>query len=134
MTAIAVVPLVLKNSTVTIGTDSFEQAVTSVVFDPAVNILTQATVSPVGVYSDISPAVWSVKITFLQDWATAGSLAHYLYTNQGTAVTMSFDPIAGGATVTATVLIPPGSIGGDVGVFALSTVTFGVRGAPVLGA
>lgn len=123
MAAIVPTPLFLKNATVKFGaTDTYEAAVRDIKFTPTTSVVTTRAMTPTAIYQDVEIASWTVEMTFLQDWAV-GSLGRYLMTNEGTAVTLIFTPISGGVTVTATVTVSPGAIGGAVGEYAESTIT-----------
>lgn len=134
MPAITPTPLFLKDCLVQIGADSYEKAVATVEFVPTSSVETFHGLSPDASYTDVSPATWVCNLTFVQDWTSASSLAQYLMANEGEAVTMTFEPITGGATITATVIITPGKIGGSLGGATTSSVTLGVQGRPVVGA
>lgn len=134
MTTIAVTPFVMKDALVTIGADSFQKAVTKVVFTPSSSVITAKAVAPGAVYTDVDAATWTLDLEWLQDWATAGNLGKYLHDNEGSSVSMTFEPITGGATITATVVITPGPIGGGVGEFAPASASLGVTGKPAIGA
>jgi hypothetical protein len=134
MATIAAAPFVLKDCLVTIGTDDFQKAVTKVQFTPSASIQVAKAVSPGAVYTDAEEASWTLDLEWLQDWATSGNLGKYLHDNEGDTVSMTFEPITGGATVTASVVLTPGPIGGGVGVFAPATASLGVVGKPAIGA
>lgn len=123
MTAIVPTPLFLKDALVKFGaTDSYEAAVRDVKFTPSTSVVTTRAMSPAAVYQDVDVATWMLEMTYLQDWSTTTSLARYLYANEGNEVVLTFEPITGGATITATVTIVPGAIGGTVGQYAEATV------------
>jgi hypothetical protein len=66
-----------------------------------------------------------LDLTYAQDWAEASSLSRYLHDNEGERVTAVFEPIDGGPSVTATITITPGAIGGDTTAVAGATVQLG---------
>jgi hypothetical protein len=123
MAAITPTPLFMKDALVRFGTDSYEAAVRDVKFVPSASVVTTRALAPAAVYSNVDVATWTLEMTYLQDWVLTTSLARYLYANEGTTVTLTFEPITGGATITASVVITPGAIGGAVGAYAESTVT-----------
>lgn len=132
MASIAVTPIILKNVLLSFAADSYEKHVSSVEFVPSAATVTWKGLHPDSVFTDVSKATWSCNLTFAQDWETANSLSKYLFENEGETVAATFEPVAGGAGFTATLLITPGSIGGSVDSIAVATVTLGVQGRPVL--
>lgn len=134
MAAIAVAPVVLKDVIFQVGTDSYEAHVSSVKFDPQTSPVTWKGLTPTAVFSDAGSAVWTCTIAFAQDWLTANSLSQYLLANAGTQKTVIFKPqgtTTGKPIFTATLVIVPGPIGGDVDAVMTGSVTMGVVGAPV---
>ena len=124
MTAIVPTPLFIKSALVKFGaTDSYEAAVTDVKFTPSTSVVTTRAMAPAAIYQDADLASWTLEMTYLQDWSVATSLARYLYTNEGSVVTLTFEPIAGGATITASVTVTPGDIGGAVGQYSQASVS-----------
>lgn len=134
MTAITPTPFVLTNCSVTIDGDTYEKAISRVEFVPSTSTQTFKAVSPGAVYQAAELAAWTADLEFAQDWADADSLSRKLFDDEGSAVTMLFDPIAGGATITATVYLTPGSIGGTGGAFATGSVSLPCSGKPTIGA
>lgn len=133
MSAITPTPFSMKDCVVTIGTDSYEAAISTVQFVPTASTITFTAVSPGAVYTDVSPATWVCNLTFAQDWSDEDSLAYYLMDNEGETVEMTFKPTnTTGATITADVIITPGAIGGDVSAFAIASVSLGVVGKPTV--
>ena len=134
MAVVAAAPFVLKNVTCGIGTDSYEAALRTVRFDPTTNVIKWRGLTPTSRFRFASDPEWTATVTFAQDFASASSLSKRLHSAvPGESVVMTFDPIAGGATITATILLVPGTIGGDIDTVPESSVTFEVVGAPVLG-
>ena len=131
MTAIAVDPIVLKNCTFKVGTDSYEAATSAVTFVPTVatSTVTFKGLTPAASFSfpTSTPSEWVCNIEYAQDWVTATSLANYLHTNEGNTVAVEFVPEAGSAMpkFTADVTIAPGQIGGTVDQVATSSVSLG---------
>lgn len=123
MTVITPAPLFMKDALVKFGaSDSYEAAVSDVKFTPTASIVTTRGLAPAAIYQEMELASWSLEMTYLQDWSVLTSLARYLYANEGSEVTLTFEPISGGATITSTVTITPGDIGGAVGAYAEATV------------
>lgn len=134
MAQIAVAPLVLKDVTLTIGTDTYEKHVDQVTFTPSAQTITWTGLGS-NPSSDITTATWTCTLNYAQDWTTTDSLSQYLLANEGTTVSMTFKPASGSAqNFTADVIITPGAIGGSVNQFALSSVTLPVDGAPTYSA
>lgn len=138
MATIAVAPIILNDCTVVIGTDNYEASLSQVQFDPASNVVRWKGMTPTSKFAFNTSAEWSCTVTFAQDIVTANSLSLYLLANEGKAVTAKFKPkkpATGTApTITATILITPGSFGGQVDTVPVATVTFGVTGAPSIAA
>lgn len=134
MAQIAVAPFVLKDVIMQIGTDTYEMHCSSVAFNPSTSVLTWQGLTPAAAFSDTTTPSWTCTLNYAQDWETTNSLAQYLMTNSNTEKVAVFKP-RGAATgkpiFTATILIAPGPIGGDVNTVQVGTVTLGVKGAPV---
>lgn len=128
MSTIAVVPLVLRDSLLTIAADNYERHVSGVKWTPTVPMADWRGVSPGTGFSEPGDPSWVITIPYVQDWQTADSFAQYLHEHVGQSVVMTFTPVkpaAGGLwKFTATVRILPGAIGGDVDDFATESVTF----------
>lgn len=134
MAAVIAVPFVLKDATFQVGTDNYESNVSTVKFTPSVTTVTWQPITPANPFQDSSAPVWSCEISYAQDWKTANSLSQYLLTNQGTQKVVVFKPqgvTTGSPIWTATLIIVPGDIGGDVSTVQVGTVTCGVVGVPV---
>lgn len=136
MAQITPTPLMMKDCLFQLEAagDTYEKAITAVKFTPSASPVTLTAVAPGATYSDTPLATWVCDLTFAQDWADTDSLSRYLYDHEGDSVACTFEPITGGATITATLIITPGAIGGDVSAYALSTVQLGVVGKPAVGA
>lgn len=134
MAQIAVAPFVLKDVILTIGTDSYEMHCSTAAFNPSSSVLTWQGLTPAAAFSDTTTPSWTCTLNYAQDWETANSLAQYLLANQNTSKVAVFKPrgaTTGKPIFTATILIAPGPIGGDVNTVQVGTVTLGVSGAPV---
>ena len=132
MAQIAVQPITLKNVLLTLGVNSFEKHVSSVEFVPSAASTTWKGLTPDSIFTDVQTATWVCNLGFAQDWATVDSLSAYLFGNEGETIAATFQPVAGGAGFTANLVITPGSIGGTVDSTAVSTVSLGCQGKPVL--
>lgn len=127
-------PLYMKEALLSIAATDYAAEVSSVVFTPSSSVATWKGLAPGAVHTAGGLATWTCDITLAQDYDTAASFANYLFDNEGEEVVLTFEPKAGGATVTATVIIAAGAIGGAVDAFAEATVSLGVQGKPVIGA
>lgn len=136
MAAIAVQPIILNDVVLSIGSDSYEAHVSTVRFDPTSNVVRWKGMTPTSVHAFPTTSEWSCTLTYAQDWQTTNSLSAYLLANEGKSIVVTFKPKkpASGTspTVTATILIAPGSIGGDLDTVATATVTLGVSGKPAI--
>lgn len=134
MAQIAIVPFVLKDILLTIGTDNYETNVSTVHFVPNVSAVTWQGLTPASSFSDVTNPTWTCELAYAQDWKTVNSLSQYLLTNAGQSKVAVFKPKGAGsgeAIFTATLIIAPGEIGGDVNTVQTGSVTLGVIGAPV---
>ena len=125
----------LQNATVQIGTDNFEEAISSITLTPSSSQVTFKGLTPAAIQNFSTPSTWVAALEFAQDWTTTGSLSQYLFAHEGQAVTMTFVPEADdleSPTITATVVIVPGSIGGAGGAVATSQVSLPVNGKPTI--
>lgn len=133
MATIAVAPFVLKDALLTIGVDNYETNVSSVKFTPSASAVTWQGLTPASAFSDAASPVWTCTLAYAQDWKTANSLAQYLLANAGAQKVCVFKPqgaATGSPVFTATLILVPGEIGGDVNTVQVSSVTCGVVGAP----
>lgn len=134
MPVIAIAPIVLTDVVMTIGTDDYQTNLSKVRFEPKVNTVTWQGLTPASAYAGATSPIWECVLEYAQDWTTTNSLAAYLLTNQGAQKTAVFKPIGtttGKPIFTATVIIVPGPIGGDVNTVQTGQVTLPVVGAPV---
>lgn len=137
MAVVPVAPILIRDAVVDIKigaatAESYQNHVSRVRIVPSVNLVRYRGMAPAAKYAAQTDPDWSAELAFVQDWATAGSLANYLMTNQGQTATMTFRPRGGttpGWTITVILTAPP--IGGDVDTIAMGEVTLGVVGVPV---
>ena len=138
MPAIAVQPIILNDCVLTVGSDTYEAHVSQVQFDPSSNVVRWKGMTPASVHAFGTTAEWTCTLAYAQDWSTPNSLSAYLLANEGKTITVKFTPkkaATGTApTVTASLIIAPGSIGGQVDAVATASVTLGVSGRPTVGA
>jgi len=134
MAQIAVNPFMMRDCVLTVAADSYEKHVSAVEFVPSGSVVNWKGLTPDAVFSYGTNATWVCNLSYAQDWATADSLSRYLFENEGDEIAVTFEPVAGGPGVSATLIITPGSIGGAVDSVAVSTVSLGVKGKPTLDA
>jgi hypothetical protein len=132
MATIAVNPFILRDTLFTVASDNYEAHVSNVTFTPSSSVVNWQGLTPDATFSFGSTATWTADLTFAQDWSTANSLSRYLFEHEGDEIAVVFEPVAGGPSVTATLIITPGAIGGEVNAVAVATVSLGVKGRPVL--
>lgn len=118
-------PIMLNDSTLTIDSESFEVQVSSAVFTPSGSTVTWKGLTPTSKYSFSVPADWTLDLGYAQDWEFADALSRFLHEHEGENLAAVFSPNNGGATVSATISIAAGPIGGEVGTVAVGTVSMG---------
>lgn len=122
-------PYSLKAATLAIAADDYTAALSGVEFVPSTSASTWRGIGG-NVIKDQTVAEWSANLAFAQD-LEAGSLLRYLHDNEGTEVVAVFTPVAAGPTITATVVLSPGTIGGQAdGNLATASVSLAVIGKP----
>jgi len=125
MVQIAVSPFVLKDVTLTLGTDSYEKHVSEVRFTPSASTISWTGLGG-NTVTDVATATWTATLGYVQDWETVDSLSQYLLANEGESVEATFKPKSGsGPSFTATLTVTPGAIGGAVNAYATTQVTLG---------
>lgn len=130
MAQIAVQPIYLKDVVLSVAGSDFEKHVSSVTFTPSVSSATWKGLEPTAVFTNVGASTWMVDLAYAQDWDTTGSLSAYLFANEGAEVTLTFEPVAGGSSWSADVIIVPGAVGGAVDSYAEATVSLPVQGRP----
>jgi hypothetical protein len=131
MAQINVNPIYLKDCVLSVAGSDFEKAVSSVTFTPAITTATFKGLEPSATYTNVGSAAWTIEIAYAQDWQTEGSLSAYLFEHEGAERTLTFEPVSGGASWSADVIIVPGAVGGAVDSYAVATVSLPVQGKPV---
>lgn len=122
-------PYALKAATFKIGADEYTAAVSQVQFDPSPSSSTWRGIGG-NVLTNQSIATWNAVLGFAQDLAPDG-LARYLHEHEGETATVEFLPLADGPTITADLIITPGTIGGTAGAdYVTASVTMPVQGRP----
>lgn len=132
MAAITPAPFSMKNCLLTVESDSYEKQVSAVEFVPSSSIINWKGLTPGAVFSDTTAATWVCNLSYAQDWATTGSLSRYLHDNEGEEIDVVFEPIKDGPSISATLFVTPGSIGGQVDSVAVATVSLGCKAKPTL--
>jgi hypothetical protein len=122
---------ILNDVVVTIDGDSYEPAVSSVSITATNSLVRYKGMTPGAVYTKVTASEFSFDLTAAADWDDAASLANRLWEGAGEEVTMSFQPKAGGATFTGTVVLVEPSVGGAIDGIETFTVSLGVIGKPV---
>jgi hypothetical protein len=119
-------PIILGDATITINSVAYEGQISKAVWTPSSSTTTWTAIDGT-TFTINQAATWVLELTFAQDFnVPTGSLSRYLHGAEGTSVTAVFKPIGSETeTVTATISISPGSIGGDSTSVAESTVTMG---------
>lgn len=123
MPTINVQPLVLRDVIMTIAGNDYQAACSEVTITPTAQAIQWKGLAR-NTHQSMPDATWAAAITFAQDWDTTGALSAYLMDNEGSAVSVTFKPRAGGgASFTTTLVITPGAIGGKVDTFGETSVT-----------
>lgn len=130
MAEIVVHPFTMKDVTLSIGADDYKQHVSRVRFEPTVPQVKWKGLAPTASFTDQGLADWVCNLAIAQDWDDPTSLANYLLDNEGTQVDATFEPVNGGQAFTATIILAPPAIGGDVDTVAAAEVSCGVVGRP----
>jgi len=130
MAQIAVQPIYLKDVVLTVDGDTYEKHVSGVTFTPSVTSATWKGLEPSAVFTNVGSSTWMLDLAYAQDWTTADSLSAYLFSNEGAEITLSFVPVTGGGTWSATVIVVPGAVGGAVDSYATSSVSLPIQGRP----
>lgn len=119
----------LKNATLKVAEDNYEDAIIGVRFNPSTSASTLRTINS-NVLRDQNVAEWGCQIDLVQDLAPSGFL-RYLLDNEGERKDVEFVPVADGPTIQAKLIISPANIGGAAdGAPQQATVTLAVVGKP----
>lgn len=125
-------PKAIKNMLVQIGTDSYEKAVSSCKFVPsAPSPVEFRGGTPDAVYTDQAPSTWAAQITLAQDYEDEDSFFNFCLDHEGETATITYKPDAAGTFgMTAPVTIVAPEVGGDVGAFPTTSLTFPCNAKP----
>lgn len=133
MATIAVNPFILKDVLLTLDADNYEAHVSQVEFTPSSSPQTWQGLTPTATFTDVTTATWTCVLNYAQDWSNPDSLSYKLHAEEGAEWPVVFKPVSGsGPTVTATLIVTPGAIGGTVNSYATASVTLAVKGKPAL--
>lgn len=134
MAEIAVAPFIMRDCLFQVAADNYEGHVSQVEFVPSPVLASWKGLKAGAVHQFAGLATWVANLALAQDWETEDSLARYLHENEGDEVTVTFEPVKGGTSVTATLILVPGSIGGQVDSVATASVSCPVNGKPAVAA
>lgn len=132
MSTIAVQPFQMGDCTFTVETDNYTAHVSQVEFTPSTTTTTWKGLTPSSIFQFAGRASWVCALSYAQDWTTEDSLSQYLHDHEGESVAVELVPVDGGPTVSATLTVVPGAIGGTVDQTAVATVSLPVSGKPVI--
>lgn len=132
MTSIAVKPYQITDCVLTLGSNNYEAHASKIELVPTVTKAKFKGSTPAATFSFASAPEWLLNLTYAQDWETASSLSRFLHEHVGEEIDVTFEPRRGGPAITATIVIEPGAIGGDVDAVAGASVALGVNGQPTL--
>lgn len=134
MPAIPVQPFVLKDVTLSIEGDTYEAHVSEVTLTPTSSSSSWQGLTPAASFTDSTVSTWTCTLAYAQDWSNPDSLSYKLHEEEGASWDVVFTPRKGSGqpSVTATVNVIPGTIGGAVNGWATASVTLGVSGKPKL--
>lgn len=131
MVDIAVAPIVMKNARLLVPTDNYSAHVSSVTITPTAPTFSWAGLAG-NTFNGVGAATWVCALEYAQDWETPNSLSQYLHANEGETITVTFEPVDGGAGWTVPLIVVPGAIGGAVNTVATASATLPCTAKPVL--
>ncbi len=139
MPVIEVRPFIMRNAIVSFGGDDFAKAVSTAKIVPSTGSSEFKGLKPSAVYTFPQATLYTLELSFAQDWAKETSLSRYLFDHKGEQIafelnpddTAGMTPGVGSTSWAGTVALTSGDIGGDVDSVAVSTVTLGIVGEPV---
>lgn len=125
MAEIAVQPFILRDCLFQVEADNYEAHVSQVEFAPSSSVVRFKGLTPTSNFAFGTAAEWVANLAYAQDWATPESLSEYLHEHEGESIDVTFQPLNGGRSVTATLVVAPGAIGGAVDSVAVASVSLG---------
>lgn len=129
-----VVPFIMRNAVVQLGTDDFAKAVSSATLSPSGGTSEFKGLKPNASFTFPQAVIWELQLDYAQDWSQQESLSRYLFEHIGEIVpcTVNVDDKAAGSTSwEMDVAITAGAVGGAVDAVATASVALGVVGSPV---
>lgn len=131
MPDIEIAPIIMTDSTLTLGLNGYQGHVSKCQFTPSGgSIVVWKGLKPTSKFSMGTQPTWTLDLDYAQDWETASALSQYLLEHKGETVHAVLEPVAGGAGYEAMVIITPGPIGGTVDTIPTGSVSLGVTGDP----
>ena len=125
MANIQAAAFVFKDIVLTFPANNYEKSVSQVEFSGTNPTAQWVAASPGTSKTFTGYADWTYTIVGAQDWEDEDSLANFALENETEEVEVSFQPVAGGATFTATITISVPTIGGTVNGVPVFTLTGG---------
>lgn len=132
-------PYMMKNVDLIIGDEAtgpnFKCQARGVKLTPETSVQRTKTACPTGQYAAVDDPEWTAEITYLYGMddgtgTVATILADYLLTHAGEELPILFRPIAGGDGYSGTILVIPGTLGGEYGSFSEQSVSLPMVGQP----
>lgn len=125
-----VTPIILNNCVMKIAADDFAAACNGITFTPSGGVVNFHGMKPDAGFSFPTPINWTLDLSYAQDIETVTSLTNYLHEHEGETVAAVFEPVDGGASIEADIILTPGALGGAGGAVPTSTVKMGVNRKP----
>lgn len=135
MADINVIPFIMKNAIVTLGSpgDDFAAACSSAGITPSGGTAEFKGLKKSAVFTFPTAATYTLDLEYAQDWHSDSSLSRWLWDHRGENVPFVLDPDDLGDGHTSwegTVAITAGGIGGAVDAVATASVSLGIVGEP----
>lgn len=124
-------PIHMKNAVLTVESDDFSDSVGEVTFVPSASTVPLLGWNGVPFAHSVASVMWVVTLAFAQD-IQSGSLSRLAMDHYGETREVVFTPVAGGVSITASVMLLPGALGGLPGQTLSATVTLPVVGEPTV--
>jgi len=139
MSVIEVRPFIMRNAIVSFGTDDFAKAVATAKITPTSGQSEFKGLKPSAVFTFPQATLYTLELTYAQDWSSENSLSRYLFDHKGEVVPFTLNPddttgivpAVGSTSWSGDVALTSGDIGGDVDSVATTTVTLGIVGEPL---
>jgi len=124
-------PFKITDATLMLGADNYEALISSAELVPTSTSSTFKAIDGSN-YTFAGKSAWVLNITFAQDWVTPGSLSNKLFADEGITVNAVVTPLDGGPGFSVDVTLVAPNVGGAADADAVSSVTLGVNGKPVI--